>query len=269
MAVDCSVSVAPSSKFSYAVGYCIHWDLEGYLMSEEFNRPQNQLLAALPAEDYQRLLPHIEPVPLSLRQILYAEGDLIDYVYFPHRAIVSLIRTVEEGSTVEVGIVGIEGMTGVEVCLGNATSTYEAMVQVKANAVRIPAKHLKAEFDRGGALQQLLLRYMQALLTQTSQGIVCHCYHTIEQRLARWLLTVSDRLDSDELPLTQEFLAQMIGSHRPGVTLAVGTLQQAGLIRAQRGRVTILEREKLEVVTCECYDYVKSAFDRLPKPISI
>jgi CRP-like cAMP-binding protein len=247
---------------------CIYFHLEDVLMPEELYRPKNHLLAALPAEDYQRLLPHLEPVPLSLRQILYAEGDLIEYVYFPHRAIISLIRTVEEGSTVEVGLVGIEGMTGLEVCLGNKTSSYEAMVQVKERAIRLPAQHLKAEFDRGGALQQLLLQYMQALLTQTSQGIVCHCYHTIDQRLARWLLTLSDRLDSDELSLTQEFIAQMLGSHRPGVTLAVGTLQQAGLIRAQRGRITILDREKLKDVTCECFEYIKTAFDRLPKPAS-
>ena len=224
---------------------------------------KNQLLASLPTDEYQRLVPHLELVSLQSGQILCHQGEVLKYAYFPHHTIISLVCMMQNGSTVEVGLVGNDGILGVPIFLADSISIYEANVQIPSSAVRIRADVLKSEFNRGGALQSVLLRYSQALLNQVSQGAACNRLHTLEERLARWLLTVRDRLESDELPLTQEFMSQMLGTRRSGVTVAAITLQQAGTIRYARGKITILNREGLEATSCECYGAVKGEFKRL------
>lgn len=224
---------------------------------------ENRLLAALPAEDYQRLVPHLELVSLPLEKVIYEPGEPIKHVYFPHQAIVSLVSTMEDGSTVEVGLVGNDGMVGTPVFLGGNTTTNRAFVQLAGSGMRMEAIRLKAEFNRAGSLQSLLLRYTQALLTQVSQLAACNRAHTVEERLARWLLTVSDRVQSDQFPLTQEFISQMLGVRRSGVTVAAGTLSQAGMIRYTRGKITVLNREDLEATSCECYGTIKNELERL------
>ena len=224
---------------------------------------ENRLLAALPAEDYQRLVPHLELVSLSLEKVIYEPGEPITHVYFPHQAIVSLVSTMEDGSTVEVGVVGNDGMVGIPVFLGGNTTTNRAFVQLAGSGMRMEAIRLKAEFNRAGSLQSLLLRYTQALLTEVSQLAACNRAHRVEERLARWLLTVSDRVQSDQFPLTQEFISQMLGVRRSGVTVAAGILSQAGIIRYTRGKITVLNREDLEATSCECYGTIKNEFERL------
>lgn len=225
--------------------------------------PENRLLAALPAEEYQRLVPHLELVSLPLGQVLYEPGESIRDVYFPHQALISLVSIMQDGSTTEIGLVSSDGMVGIPVFLGGKTTTSQAIVQVESSAMRMKADLLKTEFDRGGALQRLLLLYTQALLTQVSQVAACNRQHTVEERLARWLLTVRDNIQSDELSLTQEFIAQMLGVRRSGITLAAGTLQQAGMIRYTRGRITVLNRENLEATSCECYRLIRDESSRL------
>lgn len=232
-------------------------------MDQDLDSPRNLLLAALPTDEYQRLLPHLELVSLPLRQVLSNPGEPIEFVCFPHQSIISLVTILEDGSTVEAGLVGKEGMFGVQAFLGGDSTPHQAIVQVAGEAMRMSAAQLKIEFQRGGKLQSLLLRYVQALFTQVSQGAACHRLHTVEERLARWLLMVSDRLEPDQLPLTQEFIAQMLGTRRAGVTVAAGMLQQAGLIRYRRGEITILDRQNLEAASCECYKVVSNEFERL------
>jgi CRP-like cAMP-binding protein len=227
---------------------------------------QNQLLAALSETEYQRLVPNLELVSLPLNKVIYEPGEAIRYVYFPHQALVSLVSTMENGSTVEVGLVGNEGMVGLPVIWGGDTTTTKAFVQVADSGSRMKASLLKIEFDRGDQLQTLLLRYMQALHTQISQLAACNRLHMIEARLARWLLSVHDRRQKDEFPLTQEFIGQMLGTRRAGVTEAAGVLSQAGMIRYTRGKITILDRQKLEATACECYGLVKSECTRLLSP---
>ncbi len=224
---------------------------------------ENRLLAALPDDEYQRLVPHLERVSLPREQVIYDPGEPIRHVYFPHQAIVSLVSTMLNGSTVEVGMVGNEGMVGTPVFLGGNSTTTRAFVQVAGSGIRMEATRLKAEFNRGGALQSLLLRYMQALHTQVSQTAACNRLHSVEARLARWLLMTSDRMQSDQFELTQEFIAQMLGTRREGVTVAAGTLSQSGMIRYTRGKITILERQNLEFTSCECYGVMKDEFARL------
>ena len=224
---------------------------------------ENQLIAALPTSEYQRLIPHLERVTLPLQQVLYEECEPITHVYFPLQGIVSLVSTMEDGGTVEVGMVGNEGIVGMPVLWGGISTITRAFVQIPGFGMKIKGSLLKTEFDRGGALQTLLLRYTQALHTQVSQGAACFRLHTIEQRLARWLLTVHDRMDRDEFPLTQEFIAQMLGTRRAGVTLAANSLSQAGMIRYTRGRITILNRKELEATSCECYKTIQAEFTRL------
>ncbi|MBD1902612.1 Crp/Fnr family transcriptional regulator [Trichocoleus sp. DQ-A3] len=224
---------------------------------------KNRLLAALPDEEYERLVPHLEPVSLPLNQVLYELGVPIEYVYFPQQGIVSLLSVLEDGSTVEAGMVGNDGMVGLPIILGGNKTSNRALVQVAGNGMRMKAEQLRSEFKRGGALQSLLLRYTQALLTQVSQGVACNRLHTIEERLARWLLTVQDRVESDQFPLTQEFIAQMLGTRRSGVTVAAGTLSKAGTIRYSRGKITILNQGDLEAISCECYGIIKAEFGRL------
>ncbi|CAA9575366.1 cAMP-binding proteins - catabolite gene activator and regulatory subunit of cAMP-dependent protein kinases [uncultured Synechococcales cyanobacterium] len=224
---------------------------------------ENRLLAALSAAEYQRLIPNLEFVELALKQVLYKPSEQIAHVYFPHRAIVSLTYTLEDGSTSEVGMVGNEGMAGLPVILGGDNTTTTAIVQGADGGMRMRADQLKAEFNRGGELQSLLLRYTQGLLTQITQTAACNRHHSIEERLARWLLMVSDRTESNTFSLTQEFLSEMLGVRRAGVTVAAGTLNQAGIIRYNRGKIDILDRESLEATSCECYPVVKKELTRL------
>jgi len=232
-------------------------------MFEPSPKAVNRLLAALPEAEYQRLVPHLEYVPLPLKQVLYKRGEVIKYVYFPHRAIVSLISTPEEGSIVEVGLVGNEGMVGIPAVLGDNIATTTAMVQREDSGMRMKPSLLKTEFQQGGSLQSLLLRYTQALYAQTSQTAACNALHQLDERLARWLLLVCDRVESNELRLTQEFISQMLAVRRAGVTEAANRLQTAGLIRYIRGRITILNRQGLEAASCPCYGIIKGEYDRV------
>ena len=224
---------------------------------------ENRLLAALPATEYQRLIPHLEFVELPRRHVLYESGELLSHVYFVNEGMVSLISIMENGEIVEVGLVAKEGMVGMPVCWGGNTTTITAMVQIPGNAMRMKAEVLKTEFNRGGSLQSLLLLYTQALYTQVSQSAACNRLHTLEERLARWLLTVGDRIQSDTFELTQEFISHMLGTRRSGVTVAANTLSQAGMIRYTRGKITIVAQENLKSTTCECYGVVKDEYARL------
>ncbi|WP_089130674.1 Crp/Fnr family transcriptional regulator [Tolypothrix sp. NIES-4075] len=233
------------------------------LVTKNPDLPRNKLLAALPDEDYQRLVPDLEFVELPIKQVLYEPEEPIKHVYFVNQGIVSIVYTTEDGSTVEVGMVGNEGMVGIPVFLGGNMTTTTAFVQVPGNAMRMNAVRLKAEFDLGGSLQKSLLLYTQALLTQITHTAVSNRLNTVEERLARWLLMVADLTQSDEFPLTQEFIAQMLGVRRSGVTVAAGILSQAGMIRYSRGRITILNREGLEATSGESYRVIKREFSRL------
>ena len=232
-------------------------------MSEASPQAVNRLLAALPDADYQRLIPHLKRVELSFKQVLHEVGEPIEYVYFPHRGIVSLLSTMADGSMVEVGLVGNEGIAGIPATLGDNIATTIAIVQVPGSGMRMKASVLKTEFGRGGSLQSLLLRYIQALYAFVSQNAACNRLHYLDGRLARWLLLVCDRVESKELPLTHEFIGQMLGVRRAGVTEAANTLQQAGLIRCTRGKITILNRQELEAASCECYEIIQGEFARL------
>ena len=224
---------------------------------------QNRLLVLLPREDYQRLLPHLQVVDFSVGQVIHKSNEQVEYFYFPHQAIVSLVSITRDGDTVEVGIVGREGMVGIQAILSGGTIPTQAFAQVPGQATRICTAPLQVEFDRGGALQKLLLRYVQVLLTQVSQMAVCNRLHLIEARLARWLLLVRDAVESDELQLTQALISKMLGTRRAGVTEAAGELQKAGLIRYKRGQITIVNRAGLEAAACECYQVVRHEVDRL------
>ena len=228
-----------------------------------FQQPPNKLLAALPASDYERLVPHLKLVSLPLRKVLYEAGEPITQVYFPDQAMVSIVTTMEDASTVEVGIVSNEGMVGIPVILGDNTTTTTSFVQVAGAAMQINADVLRAEFNRGGAIQSLLLRYVQAVYSELAQTAACNRLHTLDERLARWLLTVSDRLESEDFPLTQEFISQMLGVRRSGVTVAASTLSRAGMISYQRGHISILNREDLEATSCECHQVIQKEFARL------
>ncbi|MFN6530767.1 Crp/Fnr family transcriptional regulator [Nostoc sp. ChiSLP03a] len=233
-------------------------------MSNKIIRQQvNRLLAALPTSDYERLIPHLKLVSLPTRQVLYEPGEPISHVYFPQHAVISIVTIMEDGSTVEVGIVSNEGMVGIPVILGGKTTTTKTFVQVAGAAMQMDADVLRTEFNRGGAIQKLLLRYVRAIYTELTQSCACNRLHSLEERLARWLLTVSDRLESEEFPLTQEFIAQMLGVRRSGVTVAASTLSRAGMIRYQRGQINILNREDLEATSCECYQVIQKEFARL------
>jgi CRP-like cAMP-binding protein len=232
-------------------------------MSEASPQAVNRLLAALPDAEYQRLVPHLERVPLSLKQVLHKAGESIEYVYFPLRAVVSLISTPEEGLMVEVGLVGNEGIVGIPAVLGDNIAIATAMVQVAGFGMRMKASLLKTEFQRGGSLQSLLLRYTQALYALVSQAAACNAIHRLEERLARWLVLMCERVDSNELLLTQEFISKMLGVRRAGVTEAANSLQRAGIIRYSRGKITILNRQELEAACCPCYKIIKGEYARL------
>lgn len=224
---------------------------------------ENRLLAALSRQEYEYLLPHLEPLTWALGEVVYEPGGHLDYLYFPTTSIVSLVYTMEDGSTAEMGLAGNDGVVGIALFMGGETTPNRGIVQLAGDAFRMKAKILQAEFKRGGALQWLLLRYTQALITQISQTAVCNRLHSVEQRLCRWLLLTHDRVPSSELQLTQEFISNMLGVRREGVTQAARHLQGAGLIRYARGHITILDRQGLEAAVCECYRVVKNEFDRL------
>jgi len=224
---------------------------------------ENHLLAALPASEYERLLPHLERVPLELGWALYESGTPQNHVYFPTDSIVSLLYVMEDGSSAEIAVVGNEGLVGISLFMGGETTPSRAVVQGAGYAYRLKALYLKQEFERGGPLQHLLLRYTQALITQMAQTAVCNRHHAVEQQLCRWLLLSLDRLPSNKLTMTQELIANMLGVRREGVTEAAGHLQAAGLIHYSRGTITVLDRTKLESRVCECYAVVKREYLRL------
>ncbi|RCX32748.1 Crp/Fnr family transcriptional regulator [Thioalbus denitrificans] len=224
---------------------------------------QNHLLAALPAEEFARLEPGLELVPLPLGQVIYESGSELRHVYFPTDSIVSLLYVMEDGASAEIAVVGNEGIIGVALFMGGETMPNRALVQSAGHAYRLKGQLLKDEFNHSGGLQHLLLRYTQALLTQMGQTAVCNRHHTLDQQLCRWLLLSHDRLQSDELVMTQELIANMLGVRREGVTAAAGNLQRAGLITYHRGHITVVDRAGLEARACECYAVVRKEFDRL------
>ena len=224
---------------------------------------QNHLLASLGAEIQSRLFPHLELVSLSLGQILYRSGEPSHYVYFPTDSIVSLLYVMENGAAAEISVVGNEGLIGVAVLMGGESTPNQAIVESAGSAYRLQRQLFKNEFDRGGEMQVLLLRYTQSMLTQMAQTAVCNRHHSIDQQLCRWLLLCLDRLPSNQLTMTQEFIATMLGVQRAGVTAAASKLQKLGVIEYHRGRITVLDRPKLEKLSCECYAVVKKETDRL------
>jgi CRP-like cAMP-binding protein len=224
---------------------------------------QNHLLAALPAAEFARLLPHLELVPMPLGEALYESGGRLQHVYFPTTSIVSLLYVLANGASAEIAIVGNEGILGISLFMGGETTPSRAVVQSAGYGYRLTAHLLKQEFNRAGPVLHLLLRYTQALITQMTQTAVCNRHHSVEQQLCRWLLLSLDRLQSPSLNMTQELIANMLGVRREGVTEAAGKLQRAGFIRYRRGRIDVLDRPGLERTACECYTVVKREFDRL------
>jgi CRP-like cAMP-binding protein len=224
---------------------------------------KNHLLALVDRSEYERILPELVPVALSLGEVLYEAGGRSEYVFFPTGAVISLLYTMEDGSTAEVGLTGNDGIVGVALFLGGDTTPNRAVAQVAGTAFKMRAKLLQEEFARGGSFQQLLLRYTQALITQISQTAVCNRLHSVEKRLCRWLLLSRDRVDSNELQMTQEFISNMLGGRRESVTVAAARLQEEGLIQYSRGHITIVDRRGLEAAVCECYRIVRGEFERL------
>lgn len=223
----------------------------------------NRLLAALPAEDFELLLPQLHEVTFTLGEVVYEFAGHLDYVFFPTSSIVSLLYTMENGTSAEMGLTGNDGVVGIALFMGGGTMPNRAVVQSAGRAARMSAKGLQDEFARGGKFQQLLLRYTQALITQISQTAVCNRLHSVEQQLCRWLLLSHDRIKSNELIMTQELIADMLGVRREGVTVAAGRLQDFGAISYARGHIKIVDRARLEATVCECYRVVKDEFDRL------
>ena len=232
-------------------------------MSDFHDPRQNHLLAALPAEENARIFPHLELVPMPLGETVYEPGISMHNVYFPTTCIVSLLYVMEDGASAEIAVVGNEGIVGVSLFMGGETTTSRAVVQSAGHAYRLKGQLLKDAFFRAGPMQRLLLRYTQALLTQMAQTAVCNRHHSVDQQLCRWLLLSLDRLPSNELTMTQELIANMLGVRREGVTEAAGKLQRAGLIQYSRGHITVVNRPGLEARVCECYQVVKKEFDRL------
>jgi CRP-like cAMP-binding protein len=226
---------------------------------------QNHLLAALPAAERDRLYPLLELVPMPLGKVLYESGDVLRYVYFPTDSIVSLLYVLADGASAEISVVGNEGLIGIALFMGGETTPSRAIVQSAGFAYRLLGQQLKDEFHRNGEVQLLLLRYTQALITQMAQTAVCNRHHSVDQQLCRWLwlLLSLDRLSSNQLVMTQELIANMLGVRREGVTEAAGKLDKLDVIRYARGRITVLDRPMLEQLCCECYAVVKKESDRL------
>ncbi len=223
----------------------------------------NRLLAALPAEEWQRWLPQLESVDLSLGQVMYESGSEQHYVYFPTSAIVSLLYVTENGSSAEIAVVGFEGIVGIALFLGGETSPSRGVVQSAGHAFRLKARVIKEEFNRSLPVMHLMLRYAQAFIAQISQTAVCNRHHSVQQQLCRWLLMSLDRIPGNHLRMTQELISNMLGVRREGVTENANKLQQAGLIRYSRGHIEVLDRPGLEKIVCECYSVVKKEYDRL------
>jgi len=232
-------------------------------MDSPQNPNQNHLLAALPTAEFERLAPHLELVAMPLGDVLYESSGQLQHVYFPTTAIVSMHYVMENGASSEIAGVGNEGVLGISLFMGGNTTPSRAIVQTAGHGYRLKARLLMEEFERGGVVQHLLLRYTQALMTQVSQTAVCNRHHAVEQQLCRWLLLTLDRLPSNELTMTQELIASMLGVRREGITEAAGHLQQAGCIRYRRGHISVLDRSGLEARVCECYAVVKKEHDRL------
>ena len=235
---------------------------------KEANKPppsptQNHLLAALPAADFEPLAAHLQLVPMLLGDMLYEPGEQLHHAYFPTTSIVSLHYVMETGASAEAAGVGNEGVLGISLFMGGNTTPSSAVVQTAGHAYRLERRVLMQEFNRGGALQRLLLRYTQALITQMSQTAACNRHHSVEQQLSRWLLLTLDRMPANELVMTQELLASILGVRREGITEAAGKLQNAGLIRYRRGHIAVLQREGLESHACECYAVVRKELNRL------
>ena len=233
------------------------------LSSPPHQPDQNHLLAALPAAELERLAPHLELIHMPLGDVLCESGGRLHYVYFPTSAIVSLHYILENGASSEIAGVGNEGMLGISLFMGGETTPSWTTVQTAGYGYRLKAALLLQEFNHAGPVQRLLLRYTQALIMQISQTAVCNRHHTIEQQLCRWLLLTLDRLNSQELTMTQELIASMLGVRREGITEAAGKLQNTGIIRYRRGHIMVLDRSGLETHVCECYSVVKKEFDRL------
>src|SRR5512146_211646 len=232
-------------------------------MASPHSPKQNHILAALPPEDYARLLPDLELIPMPLGWAVYESGGHMSYVYFPTTSIVSLLYVMEDGASAEIAIAGNCGLVGISLFMGGESTPSGAVVQSAGNGYRLRASVLKRDFAMGGHLQHLALRDTQALITQMAQTAVCNRHHALDQQLCRWLLLSLDRLQSNDLTMTQELIANMLGVRREGVTEAAGKLQDAGLIRYRRGHITVLDRAGLESRTCECYAVVKKEYDRL------
>jgi CRP-like cAMP-binding protein len=224
---------------------------------------QNNVLAALEPAARDRLYPHLQLVAMPLGKVLYESGDVLRHVYFPTDCIVSLLYVMEDGASAEISVVGNEGLIGIALFMGGETTPSRAIVQSAGHAYKLIGQLLKDEFHRNGHMQLQLLRYTQALITQMAQTAVCNRHHSVDQQLCRWLLLSLDRLSSDELTMTQELIANMLGVRREGVTEAAGKLQKLGVIRYARGKITVLDRPKLEELCCECYAVVKKETDRL------
>jgi CRP-like cAMP-binding protein len=224
---------------------------------------QNQILDALPQAERDHLFPHLKLVALPLGKALYESGDMLRHIYFPTDAIVSLLYVLKDGASAEIAVVGNDGAIGVALFMGGETTTNRAVVQSAGSAYQMTGARLKEEFERHGELLHILLRYTQALITQMTQTAVCNRHHSLDQQLCRWLLLSLDRLSSDKLIMTQELIANMLGVRREGVTVAAGKLQRLGVIRYRRGEITVLDRPRLEQLSCECYAVVKTESDRL------
>jgi CRP-like cAMP-binding protein len=227
------------------------------------NPRKNLLLDALSASELKRIRPHLEPVQMPLGEVIYESGRHIDHVYFPADSIVSLLYVLENGASAEIAVVGNDGVVGISLFMGGETTPSRAVVQSAGHAFRMPGAIMKQEFTRGGTMQHLMLRYTQALITQMAQTAVCNRHHSVDQQLCRWLLLSIDRLAAPEITMTQELIANMLGVRREGVTEAAGKLQKAGVISYRRGHIKVLDRAKLEALSCECYEVVRRESMRL------
>ncbi|MEP7147895.1 MAG: Crp/Fnr family transcriptional regulator [Acidobacteriota bacterium] len=223
----------------------------------------NHLIAALPPDEFSRLRPNLDPVMLSLGEVIYESGEQLEYIYFPTTAIISLLYIMENGTTAEIGMAGNDGLVGIALYMGGSTTPSRAIVQSAGNAFRMPSRALTDEFSLGGVFQKILLRYTQSLMTQISQTAVCNRLHSVEQQLCRWLLINHNLLQNNKLIMTHDLIANMLGVRREGVSIAAGNLQKKGLIKYARGTITMLDRDALGRAACECYSVVKDEYDRL------
>jgi CRP-like cAMP-binding protein len=226
------------------------------------SRVGNYILASLPENEFLNLKPHLQTVSLSPETLIYQINEPIEYIYFPTTSMLSWIATTSEGERVEVGVVGWEGIVGVQELLGYQISPFTVEVELPGEALRVRTDKFRVQFNESPLMQRILFHYTYTALTQLAQSSVCNRFHTVEERMSRWLLLAHDRCAGDELSLTQEILAGMIGARRPAVSIVIGNLQKAGLLRSERGRITILDREGVEQTACECYRVIREAFEK-------